>query len=417
MKKKGIIWIFAILCIFVQTAYAQTSGIEEFLYGSWLSIVVAILVSASAAFAIFRSLKLREFNIKYNLVGIIAEALERVSSAFDKWKQEKMEKKLHRLKQTKVQLLEVYEQEKKNSRDLERQGLQELESARKTAADRESQILREKKGEEAKKRKREEEKLGKKRVLEVEAIRNNLFSALHGLGLYKTPEERRRIQLQKERERREKLKRIGEQEKQREAEEFKLKLQRKRELKRQQREEKQFKLEKEEQERKAILEEKKREAEKKRQEELARKDKEARQKALQRKSELKKEQQTKDVKKPNLLKNLGAIFSKSEKPEPEAQKEAIDNKAAFEKVKQQFKRLPKETKERYKLEVAIARQLEFLNDQFCVADVMKKIDILYGDQLSSKDRVDIYDDIKNLVNGEYCQKVGEKNKVPYYKFV
>ena len=267
MKKKFIIWIFAILCIGIQIVYAQAAGIGEFLSASWLSIVVAILVSASAAFAIFRSLKLRAFNIKYNLVGIIAEALERVSSAFDKWNQDRMEKKLHRLKQAKAQLLEVYEQEKKNSRDLDRRGLQELESARKTEAGRERQIQREKKAEEAKKRKREEEKPGKKRVLEIEAIRNNLFSALHGLGLYKTPEERRRIQLQKERERREKLKRVGEQKKQREAEELKLKLQRKRELNRQQREEKRLKLEKEEEERKVILEEKKREAERKRQEE------------------------------------------------------------------------------------------------------------------------------------------------------
>ena len=245
MKKKVIIWIFAILCIGIQIVYAQAARIGEFLSASWLSIVVAILVSASAAFAIFRSLKLRAFNIKYNLVGIIAEALERVSSAFDKWNQDRMEKKLHRLKQAKAQLLEVYEQEKKNSRDFER----------------------EKKAEEAKKRKREEEKSGKKSVLEIEAIRNNLFSALHGLGLYKTPEEKSRIQLQKERERREKLKRVGEQKKQREAEELKLKLQRKRELNRQQREEKRLKLEKEEEERKVILEEKKREAERKRQEE------------------------------------------------------------------------------------------------------------------------------------------------------
>jgi len=38
-------------------------------------------------------------------------------------------------------------------------------------------------------------------------------------------------------------------------------------------------------------------------------------------------------------------------------------------------------------------------------------------QMSGKERIDVYDDIKSLVNGELCQKVSEKNKVPYYRFV
>ena len=87
----------------------------------------------------------------------------------------------------------------------------------------------------------------------------------------------------------------------------------------------------------------------------------------------------------------------------------------FSKIKQQFKKLPSDTSSRFKLEIAIARKIVEHNGSFCISDVMKKMDMLY--QMSGKERIDVYDDIKSLVNGELCQKVSEKNKVIYYRFV
>jgi len=116
--------------------------------------------------------------------------------------------------------------------------------------------------------------------------------------------------------------------------------------------------------------------------------------------------------KTDFLKSIKGIFAKKS-IEQKVSKESKGDE--FSKIKQQFKKLPTDTSSRFKLEIAVARKIVEMEGSFCVSDVMKKMDILY--QMSGKERIDVYDDIKSLVNGELCQKVSEKNKVPYYRFV
>ncbi|MDP3765828.1 MAG: hypothetical protein Q8R04_04915 [Nanoarchaeota archaeon] len=114
----------------------------------------------------------------------------------------------------------------------------------------------------------------------------------------------------------------------------------------------------------------------------------------------------------DFLKSIKSIFAKKV-AEQKVSKESKGDE--FSKIKQQFKKLPSDSSSRFKLEIAIARKIVEMNGSFCISDVMKKMDTLY--QMSGKERIDVYDDIKSLVNGELCQKVSEKNKVLYYRFV
>lgn len=116
--------------------------------------------------------------------------------------------------------------------------------------------------------------------------------------------------------------------------------------------------------------------------------------------------------KTDFLKSIKGIFAKKA-TEQKVSKESKGDE--FLKIKQQFKKLPTDTSLRFKLEIAVARKIVEINGSFCISDVMKKMDALY--QMSNKERIDVYDDIKSLVNGELCQKVSEKNKVTYYCFV
>ncbi|GEM_PF-2791312 len=118
------------------------------------------------------------------------------------------------------------------------------------------------------------------------------------------------------------------------------------------------------------------------------------------------------IDKVDFLKSIKSIFARKA-AEPKVSKES--NMDEFSKIKQQFKKFPKDTSSRFKLEIAIARKIVEQNENFCISDVMKKMDKMY--QMTGKERIDVYDDIKSLVNGEMCQKVSEKNKVPYYRFV
>ncbi|MEK6868834.1 MAG: hypothetical protein AABX74_01280, partial [Nanoarchaeota archaeon] len=99
----------------------------------------------------------------------------------------------------------------------------------------------------------------------------------------------------------------------------------------------------------------------------------------------------------------------------EAKKKKV---ADYNQIKSQYKKLPKETSERVKLEVAVARKILEEKDKFSVSDVLKKIDELYVGQLTRQDRIDLYEDIKRWTShGELCQKVSEENKVKYFRFV
>lgn len=116
----------------------------------------------------------------------------------------------------------------------------------------------------------------------------------------------------------------------------------------------------------------------------------------------------------DFLSGIKSIFAKKA-TEQKISKESKLEEDEFSKIRQQFKKLPSDTSSRFKLEIAIARKIVEQNGSFCISDVMKKMDMLY--QMSGKERIDVYDDIKSLVNGELCQKVSEKNKVIYYRFV
>ena len=151
------------------------------------------------------------------------------------------------------------------------------------------------------------------------------------------------------------------------------------------------------------------EEEKKKTEELEKKKLIASRKERKRKLEEKPAEKKEKV---DFLRNIKSIFAKKA-AEQKVSKESKGDE--FSKIKQQFKKLPTDTSTRFKLEIAIARKIVEQNESFCISDVMKKMDTMY--QMSGKERIDVYDDIKSLVNGELCQKVSEKNKVPYYRFV
>lgn len=116
----------------------------------------------------------------------------------------------------------------------------------------------------------------------------------------------------------------------------------------------------------------------------------------------------------DFLSGIKSMFAKKA-TEQKISKESKLKEDEFSKIRQQFRKLPSDTSLRFKLEIAIARKIVEHNGSFCISDVMKKMDMLY--QMSGKERIDVYDDIKSLVNGELCQKFSEKNKVAYYRFV
>lgn len=174
-------------------------------------------------------------------------------------------------------------------------------------------------------------------------------------------------------------------------------------------------------------EQKEKEKEKKtKQKESAKKhrDEEKHKKVLERKKHRKTFGQTSRKRIFNVLHKMGLAKTEEEKKKlQDAKKKKLQEKIKqkegdqFSSIKQKFRKLPKDSRNRIKLEVAIARAIESKSGSFSVTDVMKKIDEMYKDQMERKDRIEIYDDLKSLVSGDLCQKAQFKNNTQYYRFV
>ena len=261
---------------------------------------------------------------------------------------EKKQAEIDRMAQEKLRR----EQEWIRQKEFERQRREE-ERKKHEELKRKQQELEAKKAEEEKRKKETQRKKLRR------ARRKEFREFLHNIGLYKTPEERKKIAIQKEKEGQERLKRESEERKLRELEKKKGEEERKKQIELQRNLEEE-RLKRESEERKGIeIERRKVEAQRKMQEEIERKQKELEEKKRaeglrkqqieeekRRKEELKKRKELEEERRKQEAEKKKGELEKRKEEELKIQKTAVikELETKLNKLKESIKKLNSELK-------------------------------------------------------------------------
>lgn len=125
-------------------------------------------------------------------------------------------------------------------------------------------------------------------------------------------------------------------------------------------------------------------------------------------------------------KELEKFYKLKEKAQIEMKKLEVDKMLKFvqkpddisKELKKEFKKWPAGRRDRVKLEIMAGRMISQLNGQFCMTDVMKTLDNVYGSGIKSEEKVDMIAEIKEWTEGgDFCSKYRVIDGVQYYKMI
>ena len=125
-------------------------------------------------------------------------------------------------------------------------------------------------------------------------------------------------------------------------------------------------------------------------------------------------------------KELEKFYNLKEKAQIEMKKMEVDKMLKFvekpedvsKELKKEFKKWPASRRDRVKLEIITGRMVSQLNGQFCMTDVMKTLDNVYGNSIKSDEKVEMIAEIKEWTEGGYfCSKYRVIDGVQYYKMI
>lgn len=125
-------------------------------------------------------------------------------------------------------------------------------------------------------------------------------------------------------------------------------------------------------------------------------------------------------------KELEKFYNLKEKAQIEMKKLEVDKMLRLvqkpedisKELKNEFKKWPASRRDRVKLEIMAGRMISQLNGQFCMTDVMKTLDNVYGSGIKSEEKVEMITEIKEWTEGgDFCSKYRVIDGVQYYKMI